>query len=183
MHEITSHAMTPAGAADLTGLILRRITPDDSLALARLRVASFAELGLIEPQRADAFERRATREFFQLWRAGGIDGWVAECSGEIVASAYAVFWQRLPYPGSSRHAEIAGVYVQPAYRGRGIASELVREAVAAAAAMGVRKIVLHPTERSRALYEKCGFKNGSEMVLAAHFDKLRVTPDKLKVAE
>jgi ribosomal protein S18 acetylase RimI-like enzyme len=154
-------------SAELAGLVLRRIGPDDAHALARLRLASLTELGLVKPPRADAFRRTATREFYQLWRAGRLDGWVAEYDGAIVASSYAVFWQRLPYPESSRHAEIAGVYVEPAYRGRGIASELVRETLGAAHAMGVRKIVLHATERTRALYEKLGFTSGSEMVWAA----------------
>jgi GNAT superfamily N-acetyltransferase len=122
---------------------------------------------MLDPQRAAAFLRTATREFYQLRRAGRIDGWIAECDGAIVGSTYAVFWQRLPYPGSSRHAEIAGVFVEPAYRGRGIASELVRETLGAAQAMGVRKIVLHATERTRALYERFGFTSGSEMVWAA----------------
>jgi RimJ/RimL family protein N-acetyltransferase len=157
-------------AADLTGLVLRRITPDDAHALARLRLAALTELGLIEPPRAASFARRATREFYQLRRAARIDGWVAECNGAIVASAYVVFWQRLPYPGSSHHAEIAGVFVEPAYRGRGLASELVRETLGAAQAMGVRKIVLHATERTRSLYAKFGFTSGSEMVWAATED-------------
>lgn len=159
--------MKTSTAADLTGLILRRIDPDDASALARLRLAALKELGLLDPRRAASFQRTATREFYQLWRAGRIDGWIAECDGAIVGSTYAVFWQRLPYPGSSRHAEIAGVFVEPAYRGRGIASELVRETLGAAQAMGVRKIVLHATERTRALYEKFGFTNGSEMVWSA----------------
>ena len=63
----------------------------------------------------------------------------------------------------SLHAELAGVYVAGPYRRQGIARELVSEALAAARARGVRKIVLHPTDRTRELYRSFGFSESGQM--------------------
>ncbi|MCC6315447.1 MAG: GNAT family N-acetyltransferase [Thermomicrobiales bacterium] len=52
---------------------------------------------------------------------------------------------------------LAGVYVIPAWRGRGVGSALTRHAVAEAAAMGTRRLYLH-TEHARALYERLGWR-------------------------
>lgn len=52
---------------------------------------------------------------------------------------------------------VAGVYVKPAARGRGVASALVRHAVRAAADMGVARLYLY-TEHARGLYEKLGWR-------------------------
>jgi len=61
----------------------------------------------------------------------------------------------------STHRELspwlASVYVTPAARGRGVASALVRHAVAQTAAMGVARLYLY-TENAQGLYEKLGWR-------------------------
>lgn len=60
----------------------------------------------------------------------------------------------------STHRELspwlAGVFVAPTHRRKGIASALVRHAVQQAAAMGVTRLYLY-TESARGLYEKLGW--------------------------
>jgi GNAT superfamily N-acetyltransferase len=51
---------------------------------------------------------------------------------------------------------VAGVYVAPPHRHKGIASALVRHAVRQAAAMGVTRLYLY-TGSARGLYEKLGW--------------------------
>jgi GNAT superfamily N-acetyltransferase len=84
-------------------------------------------------------------------------------NGRAAGCACVVFFERLPYPQTSLHAELAGVYVATPYRRRGIARELVTEALAAARARGVRKIVLHPTDQTREFYRSFGFSESGQM--------------------
>ncbi len=145
-------------------LYLRSATRADALALARLRRASLIELGLpgaLEP----AFERDAALAFDALLVKGELAAWLLVADGRVAGSACALFWHRLPYPETSLHAELASVYVAPAYRRRGIARELCAEAIAASRARGARRIVVHPSRAGVALYAELGFTAGNELRL------------------
>jgi ribosomal protein S18 acetylase RimI-like enzyme len=138
----------------------------DARPLARLRAASLTELGLLRAPAAAGFAARARLEFDTLFRAGRIAAWVGCDDESVVASSCAVFYDRLPYPDGARHAELCGVYVEPAFRRRGIASELVREVIAAARAGGARKTFLRPTHDAKALYARLGFIDSELMTFA-----------------
>ena len=75
----------------------------------------------------------------------------------VVGSACATFFERLPYPDGALHAEVAGVYVEPAYRGHGNASRLVEAVLAEITRYGVRTTFLRPSPLSKPLYERLGF--------------------------
>ena len=145
-------------------LYLRAATRTDARALAELRTASLIELGLA-PSREPRFERDAVRAFEDLLGARELAAWLLVADGRVAGSACALFWNRLPYPGTSLHAELAGVYVAPPYRRRGIARELCREAIAAARARGARRIVVHPSAAGASLYTELGFTTGNELRL------------------
>jgi ribosomal protein S18 acetylase RimI-like enzyme len=147
-------------------IYLRAADQLDSGALARLRAASLVELDLLRAPDVDAFLVAAAREFYALFRAERIAAWIACDAERVVASSCAVFYDRLPYPDGSRHAELCGVYVMPAYRKRGFASELVREAVAAAHAGGARKTFLRPSKTAKSLYARLGFVETELMTFA-----------------
>jgi GNAT superfamily N-acetyltransferase len=53
---------------------------------------------------------------------------------------------------------VAGVYVKPQHRGRGVGSALVQHAVAEAANMGVKRLYLY-TNPAREFYEKLGWRH------------------------
>lgn len=144
---------------------LRHADRFDAAALARLRVAAVCEMGLLDPADAEPFERRATAEFWALLSDDHAAAWLLSVDGVIAGCACVVFWNRLPYPGTSLHAELAGVYVAPEHRRRGYAAELIAEAIATARAHGVRRIVLQPTEHTRELYRRFGFGDSGQMRL------------------
>lgn len=149
---------------DTPVLYLRAATRADARALAELRRASLIELGLpfaCEPE----FERAAIRAFDTMLATRELAAWVLVVGGRVAGSACALFWHRLPYPGTSLHAELAGVYVAPPYRRRGIARELCREAIAASRARGVRRIVVHPSAAGATLYAELGFTASNELRL------------------
>ncbi len=146
-----------------TALMLRGVDAFDASALAELRVASLIEMGLLAPPEAAAFLPRARREFWTLLREERMTAWVLVAEGVVAGCACVNFWNRLPYPGTSVHAELSGVYVAPPYRRRGIARELVGEALAAARSRGARRIFVHPTESSRDLYRRLGFEDSGQL--------------------
>ena len=138
-------------------LLLRFANCEDAAALAALRAASMLEIGVLGSGEATAFTERARRELWSLLRDERMIAWVLVVDGQLAGCACVVFWERLPYPDTSRHAEIAGVYVAPEFRRRGIARELVAEALASAHAHGVRRVFIAPTPRTRAFYRTFGF--------------------------
>lgn len=138
-------------------LCLRYASDQDAAALAAIRTAALIELGLLGNAEAPSFRSRARREIAAMLRDDRLIAWVLVAGGRIAGCACVVFWERLPYPSSSRHAEIAGVYVAPDFRRRGIARELVGEAIASARAHGVRCIFIAPTAQTRTFYRSFGF--------------------------
>lgn len=150
---------------DQDRISLRLATRGDGHALARLRRASLLELGALRPDDDVRFEREAAHAFEDLLACDRLVAWLLVADGRVAGCASMLFWQRLPYPETSWHAELAGVYVAPAQRARGFARELCREAVDAARARGVRHIVVHPSPGARTLYTSLGFREGNELRL------------------
>lgn len=146
-------------------IALRQAQTLDAWELAELRFASLAEMELLKPVQAPGFVRRAANEFFTLLREERLMAWLLVEGNRPVGCACVIFWDRLPYARTSLHAEICGVYVLPAYRRRGYATELVGEAVASARGRGARKIVLSSTEVAREIYRRLGFKDETQMVI------------------
>jgi GNAT superfamily N-acetyltransferase len=62
-------------------------------------------------------------------------------------------------------AHVNAVYVQPAYRRTGIASRLMRLAIAWAREHGCKRVRLRASEEGRFLYDALGFQAGREMEL------------------
>jgi ribosomal protein S18 acetylase RimI-like enzyme len=173
--------------AHLSEPYLRAATIADAPALARLRAKGLAEQGLLPESECEAFVPTALREFRRLFAAKRIIARLAVDNGEIVACASVVFWERLPYPGSSLHAEIAGVYVAPSCRMRGLATRLTLEAIDDARSHGVRKIFLHPSAQAKGLYRRLGFVENKQLELpvltnrfanASHYDRLDASDEK-----
>jgi ribosomal protein S18 acetylase RimI-like enzyme len=75
-----------------------------------------------------------------------------------------------PRPGADDlelgpEAIVLNVYVEPAWRRRGVGEALMRAVLDALAARGIRRIVLHASDNGRRLYERLGFVPTNEMRL------------------
>ena len=77
--------------------------------------------------------------------------WVAYRDHQQVGKAY------LSYLGRKDTAAIFGVYVRPTARGYGIARTFTELAIARAAALGWRRVVLHSSEMAVNIYRRLGF--------------------------
>lgn len=101
-------------------------------------------------------------------------GWVAEATGtsSVIGGAGAQIRSILPRPrpGSEElelgpEAIVLNVYVEPAWRRRGVADGLMRAVLDGLAERGIRRIVLHASDEGRRLYERLGFVATNEMRL------------------
>jgi GNAT superfamily N-acetyltransferase len=149
-----------AAAADST---VRGATEADLAALASLRYDFRAELGAATEARAD-FAARCRR-----WMAGRIAGpswrcWVVEerTSSEpvrLLGTVWVQLFEKMPNPigEAEAHAYVTNLYVVPAARGRGLGSRLLEAALGWCGEREVDAVLLWPSERSRALYERHGF--------------------------
>ena len=145
---------------------VRPADANDAGALARLRAASLAEQGYLAEADFAAFVERATADTARLFREERLVAWLA-CAGDaVVGSACAVYFDRLPYPDGTLHAELSGVYVEPAFRGAGHASRLVTAVVETVRTSGVRRTFLRPSPGARSLYTRLGFVDDATGVMS-----------------
>jgi len=144
---------------------MRPVGPRDLETIVRHRAGMFRESGCPEGDLA------AMSAGFRPWLEsrladGTYFGWMIEADGEPVAGLgmMVLDWPpHLYHPADSRRAYVLNVFVEPEYRGKGLASELMREAVAEAERRGIVFMTLHASSQGQPLYEKLGWKQTSEM--------------------
>ena len=145
---------------------VRPASANDAALLARLRAASLAEQGYLVAAHAEAFAVRATADTARLFHEQRLVAWLAFSGDVAIGSACAVYFDRLPYPDGTLHAELSGVYVEPAYRGASCASRLVTAVVETVRAAGVRRTFLRPSPGARSLYTRLGFVDDTTGVMS-----------------
>jgi GNAT superfamily N-acetyltransferase len=95
-------------------------------------------------------------------------GWIASDGERPVASAgmFLLDWPPHPFdPEGTVRGYLLNVFVDPAYRKRGLARELVRMCLAEAKRRGIRVVTLHASDAGKPLYEELGFAMTNEMRL------------------
>jgi GNAT superfamily N-acetyltransferase len=94
-------------------------------------------------------------------------GWIVDEDGQPVGGIGV--WL-MAYPPNFRdpsgtRAYVMNMYVAPEMRRRGVARQLLDVAVQEARSRSIKVVTLHATKLGRALYERCGFKPTTEMML------------------
>jgi GNAT superfamily N-acetyltransferase len=134
----------------------------DADELARLRWDFRREHGTPAALTLDEF-RREFRAFADdvltqedAWRA-----WVAEVSGRLVGCVWLQLIEKVPHPSRRRHsrplAYVTNMYVAPELRNSGVGRRLLDAAIGCADDRGVDGVVVWPSDRSVAFYERAGF--------------------------
>ena len=114
---------------------------------------------IVEPTRRYLAEKLPSGEFM---------AWFAEEQGQIVGTSGLVFFHRPPTLNclSELHAYVLNMYTLPEWRGRGVATMLLRHIIDYVRTTEARRVSLHASEMGRPVYEKCGFAAcDSEMIL------------------
>lgn len=141
---------------------VRVATPADIPVLARHRVAMFAAMGTVPGEGPEA--RRlgeATERFLApVMASGEWMAWLAEEGGVPLGSGAILLRRLAPRPGyeeMGREAYLLNFFTEPAARGRGVATAVVRAVLAWCAAAGIDRIELHASDAGRPVYERLGF--------------------------
>jgi ribosomal protein S18 acetylase RimI-like enzyme len=154
---------------------VREATVADIPLLAGHRAAMFRDMGRLASDRQAALVRATVDYFREALPRGEYLGWVALSSAspaEPIGGAGVQLRPILPRPAPAGdgielgpEAIILNVYVEPAWRRRGVGEALMRSLLSALAQRKVRRIVLHASDEGRRLYERLGFVPTNEMRL------------------
>ncbi|WP_308724759.1 GNAT family N-acetyltransferase [Metapseudomonas otitidis] len=152
-------------AIDFGGLQARQLVPDDLELICRHREAMFLEAG------GDPAALRVMTEHFRPWlrvrlEDGRYYGFMVMDEGDPAAGIglMSIDWPPHPaHPTQEQRGYVLNVYVEPAYRRRGLATALMKLAEAEFARRGLGFAVLHATEVGRPVYQALGWAATREM--------------------
>jgi GNAT superfamily N-acetyltransferase len=147
-------------------LTYHRATIADRPALIDHRHRMWSAIGHRTEAEISEHDRRYRTWLTSRLRTGEVAGFVASApDGTPVGSG--LVWFRSDQPRPKIPGEtlpyILSMYTDPYWRGKGIASGIVRRLVTACRERGYPSVVLHASEQGRSLYGRLGFERTWEM--------------------
>lgn len=153
-------------------IAVRDAVLSDIAVLASHRASMFRDMHKIAAGGEPPLEQATATYLRAAMPHGEYLAWVAEADGCVVGGAGVQLRPILPRPRDGAaglelgpEAIVLNVYVEPAWRRRGVAAALMRVLLDTLAARGIRRVVLHASEDGRHLYERLGFAQTNEMRL------------------
>lgn len=155
--------------------VFRLARPADAAQMAELRVAMQREVKDLAEAAIHADSVAQIRAFFdESLATQNYIGAVADMDGSLVAANGLVFYRRPPglKGNSGLIGYVTNVYTVPQWRGRGIASALMKILIGEARRLKLDKIHLGATDDGVGVYRKCGFLpvNHTAMEMNLHDD-------------
>ena len=156
-------------AAKVSGDMIRVGYAADAASLARLRLDLRTELSAATED-AGAFLERCSRWMTERLEARGERRpwhcWVAEGGGGIAGALWVQLLEKIPNPVGEPelHAYLTNFYVQPAARGLGLGSQMLRATIDWCRDMRVDSVILWPSAGSRSLYIRHGFEVSDDLL-------------------
>lgn len=135
-------------------------TLGDLATLTRVRLRFLAEHRRLDPDEFPEAFAATTSEFLSRHhRADSARSWLAMRDGDVVAAVTMLLLDLAPRPFESSNTDgyVVNMYVEPAYRRRGIGQRLLGECQRAARDLDLRKLLLVATDDGRPLYLRSGF--------------------------
>ncbi|MBM0744315.1 GNAT family N-acetyltransferase [Phormidium sp. CLA17] len=147
----------------------RAATPEEDGLIARHFYQMWLDNQIAESAIAIDWLELTLKFIDQARQSLNYQAFVAEVEGEVVGSAGCQRFAGL-YPNIMQATErcdgyIWGVYVEPAYRGRGIATQLTQQTIAYLKAIGCTHAVLNASPSGKPVYSRLGFVDGNLMRL------------------
>jgi ribosomal protein S18 acetylase RimI-like enzyme len=145
---------------------LRRATASDLDVVQHHRDAMFLDMG-IDPTVVAAGSPGGRAWLERTVPTGQYLGLLAVEATDVVGGV-GVTWLDLPpnmHTALDMRAYILNMYVEPSHRRRGLARQLVEEALSVCRDAGVDLVNLHASDFGRHLYESMGFTTTNEMRL------------------
>lgn len=122
------------------------------------------ECDLVGSGLVDDWRERLGRNFEQRMASGEAGWFVAEEDGRVVGTAAAFLTSGPSNIHKDVSAMLAGIYVEPPHRKRGIARQLTEQAIRWCEERGCVRVRLHASPSGRPLYESLGFEPATEMM-------------------
>ena len=154
---------------------IRLATIADAPLLARHRAAMFRDMGRLAADWESALVEATADYLRDALPRGAYLGWVAESmrsAPECIGGAGVQLRPILPRPRPAGdgiehgpEAIVLNVYVESAWRRRGVGEALMGAVLTAMTERKVHRIVLHASDHGRRLYERLGFVPTNEMRL------------------
>lgn len=145
---------------------LRRATPRDLDTLTMQRRRMFEAIREHTAREHAIGDREYRRWAAQQMKAGRFVAWIVEAADGAPAAGGAVWLQeQQPRPGmpARREPYLLSMFTDPAFRGRGLATRIVREALRWSRRRGFRRMTLHASRFGRGIYRGRGFERTWEM--------------------
>lgn len=142
----------------------RPANAEDAPELARLRWNASAEDAAINPESFPRFLATFREFWLQAAENGRWSVWVAEGDGRLIGNVWVERVGKIPRPwdSPSDYGYVTSVYVEPAWRSRGIGGALVEEAILQAREHGLEFLIVWPSEASVPFYERAGFRRSPD---------------------
>jgi len=149
----------------MTNIQVRVATENDAPLLARLRYELRSSAKLVENEAQ--FAERCTlwmRERLQdhsHWRC-----WIAEFEQTLVGNIWTQLVEKIPNPAAETecYLYVTNFYVREEYRGKGIGTMLLSEALTWGKTNNAHTAILWPRERSKSLYVRHGFTGADDLM-------------------
>ncbi|HTM17609.1 MAG TPA: GNAT family N-acetyltransferase [Terracidiphilus sp.] len=157
-------------------LTTRRAAIDDSNLIMRHRKSMFADMRNAEETVLEEMGRNFEPWVRRMIAEEKYVGWVTSDGERVVGSAGLLILDWAPHfldPRCDRRGYILNVFVEPEYRGRGIAKALTLECMAETKRRGIGVVALHASQKGQPVYERLGFTTSNEMLFVTSSDLRR----------
>ena len=144
----------------------RTATLADVTLIAAHRKAMFKAIGGTQESALETLRQNCVPWLERMMVDGKYLGWITFDGERAVASAGLMLmdWPPGPFdPVGEIRGYILNVFVEPEYRGRGLATNVVEACMEESRRRGIRVITLHASSAGRPLYEALGFGSTNEM--------------------
>jgi GNAT superfamily N-acetyltransferase len=146
---------------------IREATPKDIAEIVRHRRGMYEDMDYKDARALDAMVSATEPYFSEALANKSFRGWLALAGKRVVGGGGIVIspWPSHPYDLECRKATILNMYVDPDYRRRGIARQLMKTMIEWCRTEGFATVSLHASKHGRPLYETLGFEPTNEMRL------------------
>ena len=147
---------------------VRVATTKDLALLVRHRRGMWVDIAHFTEDQLDEGDRVYRRWARPRLRSGTLVGFLLEdAKGQALASGCLWMMPRQPRPMAGRRTVpyLLSMFTEPAHRGKGYATRIVREAVRWARAHGYDAVTLHASDYGESIYRREGFARTMEMRL------------------
>ena len=155
---------------------IRPVTPADLELISWHRARMFQDMGELPPELFDSFRAQSLETLWRMFDSKKYFGWVAtpeNYAEKIVAGAGVQIREVPPHPESDTHGKIdivpgrqaiiQNVYTEQEWRRHGLATLLIKRIIDWTREQGIDSLVLHASDEGRAVYERLGFIQTTEM--------------------